>query len=871
VNWLKQLLTRDALKNDVAEEIQQHLQEQTEALMAEGLSRTEAESKAKREFGNITLFEERSRETWDWLFVESLLGDVKFAVRSLRRTPGFSALAVLILALGIGVNAAIFSVVHGVILRPLAYRDPGRLVSISMTWPDGYKFGQVSGPDFLDFSSQSDVFESTAAYANDVISVLANGRSEFSGASTISEHFLQALGVTAYAGRPFSVADFEGKPRTAMVSAGFWRRHFGEAPFSGGHILKAAGVQVEIIGLLPEGFHFPESSHTDVWIPFFEPLKDGNRGAHNFQAIGRLKPGISLNQAQAQLSTIASRLQKEHPGTNKGAGVYVTSLTNYTVRDVKMSLYILLAAVALVLLIACANIANLLLARGAGRLRELAVRTAIGASRARIIRQLFTETLILAGAGCLCGILLAKAILPGLLALAPSQIARLNEIQIDWSTLLFCMACGLMASVLFGVAPALQGCRVDPNHDLRASGSRGVVGTGRLRHLFITAEMALSMVLLVSAALLLRSFSEMVAVDLGFQPQQLLVAHISVPTGDEHRVTEKVFKPLIEQLSANRRFESAALTHGLPASPENRSTAAYIIEGQTLDDMTINAPQAGDSVVSGAYFSTLGIPLVAGRTFSAHDNENSLPVVVVNRAFVRRSYPNVNPIGRKVRSGFDLNAMNKWATIVGVVGDAHMDSPTQTPGPETYYPYLQHARQEFDLVIREQGSNSLSAAQSLRSIVRGLDSETAVNFTTMETHLAEVVAMPRFSSILTAAFAALAMLLASIGIYGVISYSVSQRTTEIGVRMALGADRQRVVRMVMTEALKLSGAGLIIGTAGAIVAARLLQSQLFLVSAANPAIYVGVLLTLAGVALIAGCVPAWRASAVEPLEALRQE
>lgn len=871
MNWLRQLLTRDALKNEAAEEIRQHLQERTEALMTEGVSRSDAESRATREFGNVTLIQEQSRETWNWPTLESFIGDVRFALRSLRHTPAFSTLTILILALGIGVNAAIFSVVHAVILRPLSYRDSGRLVSISMTWPDGEKYGQISGPDFLDFASQSTAFKSTAAYANDVISVVAHGQSEFSGASAVSEHFLQTLGIKPYAGRAFSASDFVGKPRVAMVSAGFWERHFGDAAFAPGQILKTAGVQLEIIGLLPNGFHFPESSHTEIWFPFFESLRNVNRGAHNYDTVGRLKAGIPVEQAQAQLTAIATRLQKQYPGTNKGAGVYVTSLTNFTVRDVKVSLYILIAAVALVLLIACANIANLLLARGAGRLRELAVRTALGASQARIVRQLFTETLILGGIGCACGVLLAKVILPGLLALAPGYIPRLNDIRIDLTTLWFCAGCGLFASILFGVAPALQGRRVDPNHDLRANGSRGVVGTGRLRHIFVTAEIALSMVLLVSAGLLLRSFSETLSVNLGFRSQNLLIAHVSVASGDDRHATDKVFKPLFEELSTNRQFHSVALAHGLPAQPESRSSSEYIIEGQTLNDMNNSAPQAGDTVISGSYFSTLGIPVLAGRTFSEHDNANSNPVVIVNQAFVRRSYPTVNPIGRTVQCGFDPFTFKKWATIVGVVGDAHMDGPTQTPMPDIYFPYLQHPRQEIDIIIRQIGENPLSRAAFVRSTVQRLDREAAVKFTTMEKHLADVVATSRFSSILIAVFAALAMLLASIGIYGVMSYSVSQRTTEIGLRMALGADRWNVVRMVLKEAVRLCGIGLLIGSAAALAAARLLQAQLFRVSAVDPRIYFAVLATLGLIALMAACVPALRASAVEPLEALRQE
>jgi putative ABC transport system permease protein len=392
---------------------------------------------------------------------------------------------------------------------------------------------------------------------------------------------------------------------------------------------------------------------------------------------------------------------------------------------------------------------------------------------------------------------------------------------------------------------------------------------GRLRQIFVTTEIALSMVLLLSAGLLLRSFSAMIAVDLGFRPQKLLSTHISVPSGDEHRATEKIFQPLLDRLSADPQFPSAALMHGLPGDSDSRSTAAYIIEGQTLDDMTVKAPQAGDSVVSGSYFQTLGIPILAGRTFSVRDSTSAPLVAVVNQAFVRRSYPNVNPIGRKVLSGFDWESM-KWTTIIGVVGDAHIDGPTEVPIPEIYYPYSQHARHEFDLAVRAE-KDPLSAVQPLRSIVARLDGETSIKFTTMENHLADVVATPRFSSLLVSVFAGLAVLLAAIGIYGVISYSVSQRTSEIGLRMALGADRRNVTRMVLLEAVKLMVSGLFIGLAGAIATARILRSQLFQVSPADPAVYIGMLLVLFAVVLAASYLPAWRASRVEPIEALRQE
>jgi putative ABC transport system permease protein len=798
--------------------------------------------------------------------------NLTFTLRSLRRSPGFAMLSVCILALGIGANTAIFSVVHGVVLRPLSYDHPEQLVSVSMAWPGGFHYGQVSGPDFLDFRADGKAtFQSIAAYANELVSVVANQKPEFTGAAVVSEDFLRTMRVKPLAGRAFVASDFNGHPGVAIVSEGFWRRHFGGISFSAGHLLKAAGKQVEIVGLLPAGFHFPEASNTEVWMPFFERLQDANRGGHNYHVVGRLQPSSNVEQAQARLAIIASRLEKAYPGTNKQAGVYITSLSNFTVRGVKTSLYLLWLAVALVLMIACANIANLLLVRGSGQIRELAIRTAMGASRARIVRQLFAETLLLASGGALGGVALAYVSLPLLLRWTPTFVPRLNDVQIDWTVLSFCGAMGLLSSLLFGLAPAIHASHVDPNRDLRAGGSRGVVGgtAPRLRRIFITAEVALCMVLLVSAGLLLQSFTALTSVDLGFNPTNLLVAHISVPEGEKSAAANRVFSPLLERASANPAVASAAISRGLPDDPDTRSTVDYIIPGQTLSDMNTTAPLAGISVVSGSYFETVGIPLVAGRAFSARDNAEAPLTVIVNRALVKRSFPKQNPVGLKVLCGYDLITM-KWMTIVGIVADARLDGPKAPPMPELYLPYLQHPTADMNVLVKTR-TDPVALAHPIRTLTQSLDPEATVKLTTMESHLASAVATPRFSSALISAFAGLAVLLSAIGIYGVIAYSVTQRTGEIGLRMALGANQGKVLTMILLEALRLVGGGLAIGLAGSIVAARLLRSQLFEVSPSDPAVYGLVLCTLLSVALLAAFLPAWRASHVEPLEALRQE
>jgi putative ABC transport system permease protein len=796
--------------------------------------------------------------------------DLKFALRSISRSPGFALLSVLILALGIGANTAIFSVVYGVILRPLTYSHPEQLVSITTARPNRSLYGQVSGPDFLDLRAGSEAFQSMAAYGDWTASVVINGKAESVGEAGISEDFLHTLSVRPVAGRALLPGEFNGNPNVTLVSEGFWQRHFGDSPFSAGHVLKTGGRSLDIVGVLPAGFHFPDASNTEVWYPFEEVLKNTNRSAHNYRLIGRLRPRASIGQAQAQLSVIANRLAQTYPGTNRAKGFYVTSLSGFTVRRVKTSLYLLLGAVGLVLLIACANIANLLLARGAGRLRELAIRSAMGASQPRIMRQLFTETLLLAAAGASAGVLMAYAALPVVLQLVPSFVPRLSDVQIDWRILVFCGAIALLSCLLSGLAPALQASRTDPNRDLRNGGARGVLGgTARmLRQLFVTVEIALCLMLLVSAGLLLRSFTALTSVDLGFHPEHVLVANIDIPD-DENNATVRVLTPLLDRLSASAEVRSAALTRSLPGDPDTRSTVGYIVSGQTLADFNTSAPNAGLSVVSGSYFDTIGVPLLQGRTFSARDDASHPLIAIVNQALVRRSFGPQNPIGQKILCGFDKITM-QWMTIAGVVADARLDDPKQAPMPELYLPQLQHPLPQIYILVKTR-ADPMIFAQPLRTVVQSLDNEAVLKLTTLESHLAATVALPRFSSMLVAAFAGLAVLLAAVGIYGVIAYSVSQRTTEIGLRMALGAKQKTVLNMVLKEALKLVGMGLTIGLIGSAAAARLLRSQLFEVSPADPAVYAVMLALLLTIALVAAFLPAWRASRVEPLDALRQD
>ena len=790
--------------------------------------------------------------------------DLRFALRSLGRSPGFTLLAITILALGIGANSAMFSVVYAVVLHPLGYPEPDRLVSLSNTNRNGGKYGQVSGPDFVDYRRDSTAFESMAAYASEVTSVVAASRAEYAGVAGVSSDFFKVLGVAPIQGRVF------GDTHAALVGAGFWQRHFGSAPYSSGKTLTIFDQAFDIVGILPGGFHFPEETTTEIWIALSDDLASVNRGAHNYRAIGRLKRGIAIEQAQVQLDAIGSRLENAYRGTNKDALLQATPLVDFTVRRVRTTLYTLLAAVTLVLGIACANLANLLLARGASRAREIAIRVALGAGRVRILRQLLVESLLLGAAGCVAGILLAAACLPLVRGLVPAFVPRLANSAIDSHVLLFSALCGLASSVLFGLAPALRAGQVDPNYALHAAGYRGILGasSARLRQVFVIAELALSMVLLVSAALLLESFSALTSVDLGLHPQRLLVAEISVPTSGE-LANRNFYKPLLDQLFETPLVESAALTHTLPGEAETRSWGLYAVTGQTTDAMQVGGPQAGYSIVSPDYFHTLGVPLLTGRTFIARDDANSPAVAIVSDAVARRSFRQVDPIGQGILCGLDKNSM-QWMKIVGVVRNVHMEGPTQGPTPEIYMPCLQHARASARVVVHVKG-DPLALSATVRRQILTLDPEASLKLSTMDDHLASLVSTPRFSTELITVFAGFAVLLAMLGIYGVMAYSVSQRTSEIGLRLALGAERQQIFGLVLGQALRLTGIGILAGSAGAIAASRLLRSQLFAVSAIEPRAYLASLGLLAVIALAAAYLPAWRASRVEPLEALREE
>jgi len=792
--------------------------------------------------------------------------DLKYALRSLRKDPGFTVLAVLVMALGIGANTAVFSVVNAVLLRPLAYRDAGRIVTVASLWKKSGNQGSVSAPDFHDWHDQSASFAAMAYYDNDAGPVSAEGAAEYTHIAEVTPEFFDVFSVAAVVGRGFSPEEWKAGSGV-VIGHSYWQSHFGGSAEAAGRTLRMLDKTFVIVGVMPPGFDFPEK--TAVWLPANSVFPETtSRSAHNYRAVGRLKPGVSVERAQSEMTGIGARIEQEYPESNRNKSVAVTPMLDRMVRNVRLTLYLLLGAVGVVLLIACANMANLLLAKAGARGREMAIRAAIGAGRGRIMRQLITESTLLAVFAGAAGLLLALWGTTALVALAPGNVPRLEEANLDARVLAFTFGICLLASLLFGLAPALQASRVDLNNALKQGAARASVGGGaqRLRGALVVAEIAFSMVLLAGAGLLIRSLQALQSMPLGFRADHILVMESSVPASnlEGRRRASQFYKELMAGAAGLPGVSAAALTLSPPGT--TGSDGSYFID-QEERSLGINAPQAVFSLVSGGAFHTLGIPLKAGRDFNGRDTYDAPFTVIINESLARQSFFGQYPLGHTIFCGFDSP---KPMTIVGMVADIRQLGPAEAPRPELYMPHEQHPRAEMYLMARTAG-DPLALADPLRRMVQARRSDTPVKFITLEARLAENVAAPRFRTLLLTVFAALAVLLAMAGVYGVMTYVVGRRSGEIGLRMALGASQSNVLRLILRQGLMLTGIGIAIGLAGAVATTRILGSMLFEVKNTDPLTYVGVAALLVVVALVASYIPARRAARVDPLVALRQE
>jgi putative ABC transport system permease protein len=812
--------------------------------------------------------------------MDTVLKDIRYAVRGLIKRPGFTAIAVITLALGIGANSAIFSVVNAIVLRPLPYRDSGRLMAI---WGNLHKSGldevEISAPEFADFKEECKAFDQIAAYTIEGVNFTGVGEPERLRGAVVSPNLFAALGVDAQSGRTFLTgANPSAEDEVVLLSDSLWQRRFGADPAIVNKTIPLDGKMVTVIGVMPASFHFPDKE-TEVWRPLVlsaDLLTENNRGSHFLNVIAYLRPNVTLAQAQADLDTVTVRMSAEHRATYpRGFTAKVRSLHEDIVGNLRTALFVLLAAVGLVLAVACANIAHLLLANGAARYKEIAIRSALGANRARVIRQFLTESVLLSALGGGLGLLLAIWGITVLVALIPKDTPRLEEIGLDYRVVLFTLGISILSSVLFGLAPALQTSKTDLNEALKEGGRGGTEGTRRLRlrNLLVVSEFALALVLLISAGLMIKSFRRLQEVKPGFESANLLTMRIALAPAKYASFRQSL--AFLEQLSARLKtrpeVKSFAAINLLPFGGSG-SDRSFSIEDQPMAPGESH-PDEQIRFVSAGYFSTMGIPLLQGRDFNEHDLPDTPQVTIVNQALARKYWPNAEAIGKRISFS---ERSPKWYQIVGVVGNVKHRGLDMDAKPEFYLPLFQPLLAGSNipsvfLVTRTTGDPA-SAAAVVRNEVASIDRDQPVsNILTMDQRIADSVGPRRFNMLLLSLFAMLALLLAAIGIYGVMAFSVAQRTHEIGVRMALGARSGDVLKLIVSNGFNLALIGIAIGLIVAFAATRLISTLLYGVKATDPMTFLIDAVVLAGVALLACYIPARRATKVDPLVALRYE
>ena len=797
--------------------------------------------------------------------------ELKYAVRTLRRSPTFAAVAILTLALAIGANTAMFSVVDGVLLRALPFANASRIVAIDTSWPQKVKtVPRVTGPDIQDVHAGASAFENLSFYYYGEVGVQLQDHAEFTGTAWVPPDFFAVLGEQPTFGRLLRPED---EKKAAVVALPFAVRNYGSGPGAIGKVLHVEGVAYEIVGVMPATFRFPEQSQVWMAVPQTPETAWSHRTAFNYHAIATLKPGVSLGTANAQLRTIGDRLEQQYPDSNKGKTFLAVPLRDQLVGSARLTVYFLMGAVGLLLLIACANVANLMLARATARSREMAVRAALGATRGAIVRQLLTESAVLAFVGGTLGLLIAYGGTTVLARAGAEQIGlpRIADIHVNWMVLLFAIGISVAASFVFGISPALHASKVDFNEALKAGG-RGVAGgSNRLRSGLVVAQIALSFVLAIGAGLLFRSFMALSSVDLGYRTDGMLVmyAHDPARTLPEYLAAGRFFETVVSEMRALPGVKSAAAVMGLPTG-QYGSNGNYVVDGQDFNAHLTDAAHADFALASPGYLATMGIPLLRGRDFTSDDRYETPYVAIISESLARQSFHGQDPIGHTIETGLD--APQRWMTIVGVVRDVRQDSPAATPGATIYMPLLQHPffANEVQVVLRTAVSPT-SMINTVRKKMLALNPEVPTKFTTMEAMVSDTVATPRLRMVLVGLFAAMALLLAAIGIYGVISYAVTQRVSEFGVRMALGATPRNIVGLVLRGAGSLAAIGVTAGLVLAAATSKVISSMLFGLKASDALTYAAVLVLLAVLAVLSAAIPAWRASRVDPLVALRQE
>ncbi len=810
--------------------------------------------------------------------MNTLLQDVRFSLRMLLKKPGFTFVVVLALALGIGANTAIFSVVNTILLRPLPFKNSDQLIWLRETNPSAdIKEESLSPPNYLDWKTQSQSFEDMGAFASTRLTLTSgSGEPERINAAYVADGFFSVLGAEAKIGRTFTPEeDKPGNARVIILSNGLFERRFGSDPNLIGNTITINGNPYTVVGVMPKEFMNPKPDDRrppDAWAPLAVDYNKENRRGDYLNVIARLKPGTTVEQARAEMTTITERLEQQYPDTNSGWRAIVMPLHERFVGDIRPALMVLLGAVCFLLLIACANVANLLLARSTARQKEIAIRTALGAHRGRIIRQLLTESVMLSLTGGALGLLFAFWGVGVLTSLSPGSIPRVSEIGVDSRVLVFTLGVALLTGIIFGLLPALQASNPNLNETLKEGGRSSVEGTrgGRLRSVLAATEVALALVLLIGAGLMARSFLRLQDVNPGFDAQRVLTVGLFLPSTKykEGPLVVAFYKELLSKVESLPGAISAGAIDTLPLDVGG-NVLGFVIEGRPPQQPGDDTPDAEHRVVSEDYFRTMGIPLLRGRLFEGQDGPNAPQAIVINETMAKRYFPGEDPLGKRINLGDPQE--NPWLTIVGIVRDTRHEALSAEPYSQMYAVHTQAPRRSLALVVRTSG-DPMSLVSAIRSRIADMDRDLPLsNMRTMDQILSESILRPRFNMLLITIFAVVAMVLASVGIYGVISYSVSQRTHEIGVRIALGAQPRDIFKMVVGQGLKLAVTGVGAGLVAAFALTRVMVSLLYGVEATDPVTFAAIAAALTSIVIMASYIPARRATKVDPMISLRYE
>jgi predicted permease len=871
LNRFSNMFRRDKMGAELEEELQFHLDARTRDNLNAGMNAEAAQHDAKRRFGNVTLAKERAHEMNIFMSIETIGRDLRYALRSLRKSPGFTAVAILTLALGFSANIAVFTVVNGVLFRPLPFPEPGRLFLISYQSKEGmfeYQPG-LYDTDYLEYEKDNKAFGQIATFNEDSATLTGAGDAARLPTVMVTSSFFPVLQVNSAMGRTFLPGeDQQGKNRVVLLSDKIWRDRFGANPNVLGKTITLDGAQYSVVGIMPVGFAFPQEAA--FWLPLAVGADPGN--TYSRPVVGRLRPSVSRQQAQAELEAFAKHLPPGHGQSRENMVAEILPLNDLLIAKIRKSLLIFMGAVAFVLLIACANVANLMLMRGTTRQREIAVRNALGASRGRVIRQLLTESTLLSLSGSIAGMLLAIFGVSALLALAPAAgVPHLDEIRIDAVVLAFALVLGALMGILFGLVPAFQATGQRVRDFLSLSGPTVTARRQRLRGALVVSEVALALILLTGAGLMLKSFMRMRTVDPGFRTENILTMTVELPdtTYPASPAIQAFHSQILEKLSNLPGIIDAGAVNWMPLQPVLVRGDFHLEGGRMLPRGYIVAKPA----VSPDYFRVMGIRLLQGRGFTGQDNSAGQGVAIVSQSVVNTLWPGGDPIGKRITLEDNAKPQD-WLTIVGVVDDIRQQSLADQPQPAIYQPLQQVTRPFFlshmSYVVRT-AHKPQSVAAALRSIVHQVDTGQPVEIATL-TDLADAnIAETWFQARLISTFSLLALFLAAIGIYGVLAYAVTERTREIGIRMALGAKKRDITRMLLKRALLLVMAGVALGGCGALVLTRVLGRFLFEVKPNDPATFLSVAAILAATGVIAGLLPAQRATRVDPVVALRWE